>query len=127
MANDEVCVLGVFSQKNGGALGRVQEAGSVEAVAARGVFFIPFAGNSVLESFFGHRLVPGRVHDRRVRNVGHDLLRGLDSHDVGGHVQGSKVNDLAEAVQNFGRDQNALCELFAAVQNAVAHRSDFVH
>ena len=71
--------------------------------------------------------LPGRVHDGGVGDVGEDGLRGLDAHDVRGIVEGAEVLHRAEAVEDLGGDEDGLRELVAAVEDAVADGSDYLH
>ncbi len=127
VGDDEVRLEGILAEEDGGALGRVEEGRSVEAVPAHGEFLVPFVGQGVEVAFGGHGLMPGCVDDRGMGNVGKDGLCRLDSHDVCRVVQGAEILDFPEGVDHLLGHEDRFGELAAAVQDAMPDRLDDVH
>ena len=67
------------------------------------------------------------MSDCALGNIRHDLLCGLDTHDVCGVVEWSQILYGAECLKNFRCNDNALCKLVASMQNTVAYRLDYGH
>jgi hypothetical protein len=127
MGNDQVGVKGILAQQHGGALGGIQEAGAVEAIAPDHELLVPFPGQGVQEAGLGHGLVPGGIHGGGMGYSGQNLLGGFHAHDVGGIVQGSKVDEFLEGGQGLVGDQHGTGKLHAAVYHAVTYRGDLLH
>ena len=51
----------------------------MEPVPAHPVLLVPLVGQGVEVRLLGHGLVPGRVHDRDVRDAGEGVFGGLDA------------------------------------------------
>jgi len=99
----------------------------VETVAARVIFFVPFVRDRIHIRRFGHRLVPGCIHDGAVRNLRQHFLRGFDTHDICRIVQRPQILYFAERIEHGRRDDDGLCEFFTAVEYAMTDRSDSAH
>ena len=97
----------------------------MESVAANVELLVPLIGNGIHECLGRHGLVEGRVHDDCVRDIGHDLAGGFDSHDVGRHVKRSERDDGLELLDDLVGDKGALLEDLSPVQDPVAYGSDF--
>ena len=66
-----------------------------------------------------------RVEHGHVRDAGEDLLAGFDAAEVGGVVERSQRDALADDVLDRFVDLDRGGDLFAAVEHAVADRLDF--
>ena len=71
--------------------------------------------------------MPGGVHDGAVGHIGEHLLGSLDSHDVGGIVEGSQILNLTELLNDLRSHDDGLGELVAAVYHTVSHRTNLLH
>ncbi len=67
-----------------------------------------------------------RVEDRNHGGVRHQGLAGKDAGQVCRVVERCKVRDLADGLEDAVIDDNRLCELLAAVDNAVSDGTDLV-
>ena len=127
MAGDDAHILGLLAQELGGALAHIAMAGAMEAVAADVQIFIILVGNAVQIGLGRHGLMEGGVEHGHHGGAGHDLLAGLDAHQVGGVVQGAQGDVFADGVHNGVVNNHGLGELFAAMQHAMAHGADLGH
>jgi hypothetical protein len=125
--DDQIRLERVFAQEDRRALGVVEEARTVEAVAAHGVLVPPFARYGVAVGEVGHSLMPGGIHDRAVRRVGQDRLGGLHAHQVGGVVQRREIGQVAEGGEEIVVDEDRPGELRAAVDHPMADGLDPRH
>ncbi len=125
MAADDLAVGGVAQHVNGA--GRdIAVGGAVEAVAADVVLLVVLVGNGVDIGLGGHGHVERGVEDGDLGGLGHDLLAGLDAHQVGGVVKGAEGNALFDGFNALVVDDAALGEGGAAVEDAVADGVDLV-
>ena len=104
----------------------VAHTGTVETVAAEGVFFAQFARHGVGVGAFGHGLVERGVHHADVGQAGEVFLRGEDAADVGGVVQRGERDAGFQFVEDVLVDEDGLVIFFAAVGDAVADGFDAV-
>ena len=77
--------------------------GAVEAVAANSVLRGEGFGDGVRVTLGRDGLMEGRVEDRHVRRLGHQLLRRLDAGDVCRIVQWSEVRRRLDSGQGLIR------------------------
>ena len=87
VAADDPAVLGIAQHVDGPG-GDVAVAGAVEAVAADVVLLIVLVGDGVDVGLGGHGHMEGGVEHGHLGRLGHDLLAGLDAHEIGGVVEG---------------------------------------
>ena len=127
VAGDELQPLGVAAHDGGGPGGHIAVGGAVEAVAADLVLLVILVGDGIGIGLLGHGHVEGGVEHGHLRGLGHDLLAGLDAHQVGGIVQGTQGDALLDGLNAGVVDDAALRERHAAVEHAVAHRVDLIH
>ena len=125
VAGDDFPVADVDAEDFADALADVAVAGAVEAVAAHVVLGVILVGQGIEEAACGHGLVEGGVEDAHLGHAGEQGLHGVDAGDVGGVVEGSQVVALLDHLLDFGGDEDALAELLAAVDDAVAYGLDF--
>jgi hypothetical protein len=123
---DEVAVEGVLAQQQGGPLGDVEERRAVETVATDAVLLVPLVRQGVHVGAGRHGLVPGRVHDGDVRDVGQDVQGRFDAQDVRGIVEGRQTEQALEGLDRLRTDLDRLGELLAAVDDAVADGRDLL-
>ena len=102
-------------------------AGAVEAVAADAVFFVIFIRKSIHIRFLGNGLVESGVEYSNLRNAFHNLFADLNAHKVCRVVERAERNALPDSVLDLFINKNAAAELFAAVEDSVANRRNFVH
>ena len=101
-------------------------AGAVEAVAADVVLLIILIGNGVDIRLGGHGHVESGVEHGNLGRLGHDLLAGLDAHEVGGVVEGPKGDALLDGLDAGVVDDAAGGEGHAAVEDTVAHSGNLI-
>ena len=99
--------------------------GAVESVLADAVLLVELHRDGVEVGLRGHGLVELRVEDGDVRDAGEDLLAGFDAAEVGGVVERSQRDALADDVLDRFVDLDRGSDLFAAVQHAVTDGLDF--
>ena len=109
------------------ALAYVAVAGAVKTVTADVELAVVFHRHAVQVRLFRHRLVESGIKHRHVRRAGHYLFAGFDPHQVGGVMQRSQRDVVANRVLDFLVYFYAGGKALAAVQHAMAHRADFVH
>ena len=73
----------------------------------------------------GHRLMKSCVENGNLRDIGHNLLAGLNAHEVGRVVQRAKRDALGDGRDDGVVNKHALGEFFTAVYNAVTDGTDF--
>ena len=100
---------------------------AVEAVATDAVFFSYIVRNCIGVSVVGHGLVENGVEYDRLRNVGHNCLATLDTHDGRTGVKGSNFAAKLEFVHGVFTDERVCAEVNAAVYCAVTDSVDFTH
>ena len=127
MAGDDPQVFGLFAQEFRRPLAHVPVAGAMEAVAADFQALVVFIGHAVQVRLGGHGLMEGGIKHGHHGGAGHDLLAGLDAHQVGGVMQGAQGDVFRDGVQHSVVDDDGFGELAAAVEHPMAHRADFVH
>ena len=59
--------------------------------------------------------------------LGMMALAGVDAHKVRGVVQRRKIRKALDGLDQFIGDERGLCELLAAMNNAVANCIDLIH
>ena len=68
----------------------------------------------------------GGIEHGHLGRLGHDLLTGLDAHEIGGVVEGPQGDALLDGLDAGVVNDAALGEGHAAVEDAVAHSGDLV-
>ena len=127
MAGDQLQLLSGLAQHGGGAAGDILVGSTVEAIAANLVVLIVLMGDGVGVSHLRHGLMESGVEHGDHGGVGHQLLAGLDTNDVGGVVQRSQIVALLDTGHDLVGDQHGLGELLAAVNHAVTDSVDLGH
>ena len=100
---------------------------SVKTVFPYAEFLVIVVGNAVEISLLGHSRVESRIENDYHRNVGKNGFAGFDSHNVGGIVEGSKLDVFAADAENVVGYENGGIIVFRAVNHSVADGGDFVH
>ena len=120
MAYDDLQIVVVFAKELCGSLGYEFMRSSVEAVFTDCVFLIVLFRNTVHICFRRHGLMECGIKYCYVRNARHQFHAGIDSHQVCRIVQRTKVSALLDNFDYFVIDDNRVCDLHSAVQNAVS-------
>ena len=68
-----------------------------------------------------------RCRNENLRNIRHNSGTAVDTHQVCGRVQRSKVDAQAQLIHNLGGNEAGLEEVRTAVDNAVTDSFDFAH
>ena len=120
MAYDDLQIVVVFAKELCGSLGYEFMRSSVEAVFTDCVFLIVLFRNTVHICFRRHGLMECGIEYCYVRNARHQFHAGIDSHQVCRIVQRTKISALLDNFDYFVIDDNRVCDLHSAVQNAVS-------
>ena len=97
----------------------------MEPVLADAVLLVELHRDCVEVGLRGHGLVELGVEDGDVRDAGEDLLAGFDAAEVGGVVERSQRDALADDVLDRFVDLDRGGDFFAAVEHAVTDGLDF--
>ncbi|KAF5029467.1 hypothetical protein DSECCO2_648310 [anaerobic digester metagenome] len=125
VAGDDVQLVQGLAQELGGLLGDVAVRGAVEAVAADAQRLVQVVGQRVKIRLLGHGLVELGVEHAHGRRVRKEFFRHFDAREVGGVVQRTQRNVVADDALGPFVDLDGLLDLFAAEQHAVTHGVDF--
>ena len=103
------------------ALGNIQMACPVEAIAAHLVLFIRFIRQPIHIGLGRHGLVETRIKHCHLRHR-HCLLARFNAADVGRHVQRPQVYDRFQIANHLVVYQHRVGKFFPAVQHTMPHR-----
>ena len=99
----------------------------MEAVAAEMILFVILLRDRVAIGLRGHRHMEGSVEHGNLGLVRHDLLAGLNAHQVSGIVQRAERDAVADCLLAGLVDQAGGSKLHTAVHHAMTDGVDLVH
>ena len=126
MADDDLQLACGLAHQLDGALGDIAMGRAVEAVAAEMIFLIILRGDGVAIGLRGHGHMERSVEHGDLGLARHDLLAGLDAHEVGRVVERAEGDAVADGLLAGFVDDAGFNELVAAVQHAMADGIDLV-
>ena len=101
-------------------------AGAVETVTADFILVVIIHRKGIHISLLGHGLMESGIKNCDHGSVGHQSLAGINTDQVGGVVQRSKVGDFLDCLDDFVIDQYGGSELLAAMDDTMADCTDLV-
>ncbi|MPN10414.1 hypothetical protein SDC9_157709 [bioreactor metagenome] len=127
MTGHQAKLLDRAAQNLGGALAHITMAGTVEAIAAYPKALIVLHRHAIQIRLWRHCLVEGRIKHSDHRRVGHDLLAGVNAHQISGVMQRCQLNVFLDSGNDLIVDDCGGSKKFSALHHTVADSSHFIH